>query len=60
MNEFPLETTAYGFQWGPVLVERLISDLKFGVLVSLKAKHDEIELRITPGGRIKVHKWKER
>lgn len=59
MNKFPLEETDYGFRWGPVAVERVLSDPKFGVLLSLATRKHKIELRVTPGGRILIYKWGE-
>ena len=52
--------TEYGFRFGSLNVERLIHDPKFGVIISIKSKHNEIELRGTPGGRVVIHKWKEK
>ena len=52
------ETTQYGFKWGPVEVIRHCSDDKEGwVLMSLKTKREEIEFRVTAGGRFVVRKW---
>ena len=52
--------TQYGFKYGSMLVERMMEDPKFGVVISIKSKHNKIELRGTPGGRVVIHKWEEK
>lgn len=44
----------YGFTWGPLTVERCISDPKWGVMVLLKTEQWELGVRVTPTGRIRV------
>lgn len=46
MNE-----TKYGFQWGPLLVERAISDPKYGYVLTIQTPHGRMDVRCTPTGR---------
>ena len=58
MNDFKLEETKYGFRWGPLEVMRLISDPKWGVVISLMTDKDELEVRCSPKGKrmtTKIH-----
>jgi len=48
------EITQYGFTWGPLEVERLVSDDKFGVVIKLKTNKESIDIRITPSGLIRL------
>ena len=50
-NDFKLEQTAYGFIWGPMDLERTCSDPKFGITLTLKSDHREVEVRMSPKGR---------
>ena len=50
-EHFPLVETQYGFNWGPLVVERLFSDPKFGVVIALKAGDRTVEVRVSPAGR---------
>lgn len=50
-------TTQYGFEWGPVTVERACSDNKKGwVLLLIKtAKHpDGMQIYVTKSGKVRV------
>ena len=47
---YPLEETKYGFNWGPATVERVCSDAQGGVLLVIKARKAELEVRVTPNG----------
>lgn len=44
----------YGFEWGPAKVERIASNPKWGVVVSIESKSHFIQVRVTPSGRIQV------
>ncbi len=47
-------TTLFGFKWGPMTVTRIASDDKFGRVLEISTKHDVMQIRVTPGGKIKV------
>ena len=49
-----LVETRFGFKWGPSQVSRLISDPKWGVILEVKGKRESVEIRITPGGFIRI------
>ena len=53
--DFPIENTRFGFIYGPVAVERMCDSKKRGVFVWLGTKREQMEIRITPGGRIIIH-----
>lgn len=58
MIDFELEETKYGFRWGPLEVARLISDPKWGVVVTLMTDKEELEVRCSPKGKrmtVRVH-----
>lgn len=44
--------TAYGFKWGQATVERICCH-KGHLILSVKTKREEIEIRITPSGLIR-------
>lgn len=44
-------TTEYGFKWGPMTVERCISDPKLGYLLTVSAGGKTLELVCTPTGK---------
>ena len=59
---YTLEITKYGFVWGPMEVERVLSDPEGGVVVWLKSKAtgEFVEVRLSPGGqRFDVSRSKE-
>jgi hypothetical protein len=49
------EITQYGFNYGPMIVERLAHDDKLGwvLLIRSEDREHELEIRVTPKGR----KW---
>jgi hypothetical protein len=49
-----LEETVFGFRWGPVTVERCVSDPKWGVQLSLTTERWTLEVRIMPTGRLRL------
>lgn len=53
MSSFPLTETTYGFKWGPVSVERLASEDKFGVVLLIETERGRLEVRVTPSGLIR-------
>lgn len=52
--DFEIYESNVGFTYGPVTVERLCDDKKFGVFLWLGTKREQMEIRVTPGGRIKI------
>jgi hypothetical protein len=48
------ELTQYGFAWGPVEVERTVSDPQFGVVLCIKTKRERQYIRVTPTGFIRI------
>lgn len=45
--------TRYGFNWGPVIVERSISDPLGGVLLTIKTiAGRSVDIRVSPKGHI--------
>lgn len=55
MSTFELNETRYGFDWGPMTVERVASDPKWGVVVLVKPSggdyDDAVYVRVSPKGR---------
>lgn len=50
--------TEYGFEWGPVKVERACNDEKRGwavVLVKTKKHPKGIQVSVTKGGKVRIH-----
>jgi len=47
---FYCERTTYGFRWGPMEVERLVSDHRGGVLIAIRTGHKRVEIRVSPKG----------
>jgi len=47
------QLTDYGFRYGPSEVIRVCSGEKFGVVLLVCGKHEEVEIRVTPGGYIR-------
>ena len=49
---FPMEETKYGFEWGPMVVERVLSDERVGVVVQVRTRGGPgFEVRVTPKGK---------
>lgn len=47
--------TIFGFDWGPMTVERCVSDPKWGVTLVVKtARGESVEIRSTPFGRLRI------
>ena len=49
-----------GFSYGPAEVTRLCSDPKHGVWLMVYGKRQQIEIRVTKGGRLRVGKPEKR
>ena len=48
-----VRVTAHGITFGPAEVVCLMSDERFGVTLLVQGKREAIEVRVTPGGRIR-------
>ena len=49
----------YGFEWGPVLVERCIEDANKGwVTLQVTTDKDILQLYVTKTGKIRIHSIK--
>lgn len=49
--------TQYGFKWNNFEVERVCGHKKFGSILIIKTQQNIMNIRITPGGKIKVHTY---
>ena len=55
-GKYELEETKFGFTWGPLTVERIASDPnRWGAVVSIMTARESIDIRVTPGGKIKQY-----
>ncbi len=57
---YELIDTPYGFAWGPVEIERTVSDPKFGVVLTLMTNRKTLDIRITPSGLVRINEEKVR
>ena len=46
------EETRYGFEWGSLAVNRLISDPKGGYLLEVRTPYRVLEIRVSPSGKV--------
>jgi len=53
--DFPVDVSRVGFTYGPVTVERCCDDKRAGVFIWMGTKREQMTIRVTPGGRIKIH-----
>lgn len=56
MPGFDLEKVQFGFRWGPLTIERCMSDPKFGVIITATTPKGRVHLRVTPSGLIRTGK----
>jgi len=56
MSSYELRETPFGFEWGPVSIERLVSDDGWGVMFSVKTPREKMDIRVTPSGLIRLGK----
>lgn len=54
VRRFVARHTIYGFRWGPVTISRLYSDPKYGVWIGISTPRQEIAIRATPTGLLRV------
>lgn len=43
-----------GFKWGPATVLRLFDDPKIGAVIEVRGEREAVEIRVTPGGRLRI------
>ena len=48
---FPHCYQPYGFAWGPLEVERILSDPRFGVVIRVSSEKEQVDIRVSPQGR---------
>ena len=46
------EETTYGFNWGPLEVNRLMSDPKGGFVMEVRTPYQVLEIRASPSGKV--------
>jgi hypothetical protein len=51
-----MSITKYGMTFGPAEILRICSDPKLGVWLVVQGKREEVEIRVTKGGRLRVSK----
>jgi len=59
MKAMSTEITQYGFKMGPVEVQRICFDPKHGAWIRVMGKVEDLEIRVTAGGRIRVGEVKK-
>jgi hypothetical protein len=47
--------TRYGFVWNGISVERICKDKRMGSFIGIYSGNEQMEIRITPGGKISVY-----
>lgn len=58
-----LQTDRYGFTWGPLKVQRLVSDeteTGYWVVLGLSTPREEVQIYVTPTGLIRVGEVKKK
>ncbi len=58
--DFPIEETRFGFIYGPADISRLCDDKRMGVYLNILTKREQIDIRVTPGGKISVYSHEKR
>lgn len=46
--------TRYGFEWGPLVISRVMSDDGWGVMVEIRTPRQSLNIRVTPSGLIRI------
>ena len=50
--------TDHGFEWGPIKVQRVMSDKREGwVVLGIETEEVSVELIITKTGHVRIHRW---
>ena len=50
----PSFVTRCGFKWGAAHVQRIASSPKWGVILCIQSGKQQVEIRVTPSGMIRV------
>ena len=53
-GDYELTETKYGFEWGPLSIERIAHNDSFGVIIYVSGKREQVEIRVTPSGLVRV------
>ena len=53
-GDYEVVETRYGFEWGPLTVERITDDYRFGVFICVSGKREKVDIRVTPSGLVRV------
>lgn len=51
---YGLKETSFGFDWGPMSIERVCSDDKGGVVIAVKSNKETVDIRVTPSGLMRI------
>ena len=51
MRDYQSEDTKYGFIFGPMHVERVVADERFGYVIYVATAHESLYVSCTPKGR---------
>ena len=57
---FALVQTSHGFKWGPLETQRVFSTWDGGCILLIRGERQEIEVRVTPSGYVRVGELKNR
>lgn len=49
-----LAITTYGFSIGPIHIQRLVDDPKWGTVVVIQTPKERVEIRSTPTGLLRI------
>jgi hypothetical protein len=50
VSDYRFRHTCFGFDYGPLKVERIFSDPKVGVVICVGSKHKQFQVRVSPKG----------
>lgn len=59
-NAWELIETSHGFRWGPMEIQRVFSTWDGGCILLIRGERQEIEVRVTPSGFVRVGELKNR
>ncbi len=59
-DAFDLGETSHGFRWGPMDVQRVFSTWDGGCILLIRGERQEIEVRVTPSGFVRVGELRNR
>lgn len=56
MSNYRFRETRYGFDYGPLKVQRVATDPKAGIIIHVGSEHKQFQVRVSPKGRnVDVH-----